>query len=292
MCSTGWEDAGAMERHRSRSTHFTLGAAFTLWACTPESKQTTDQASTGTADASSTGDGVQDTSSVTTGIEPTTGGAPTSCGAFSADQVKETPKFGASIADDTALAEFAGARCLTGGGLRISGVRSLAPLASLELIEGDMTIAGNLQLTTVAPLASLTSIQGTLYITKNPVLTSLSGLASLVSLGGELQIGERGTNTEPGEIPARGNDMLQDLAGLEGLQATAGITIGDNGALASLAGIDHLMQGTTTLVEIANNPLLPTAAAQAFADKVDDDGEGILVCGNLDGEPCSWIIGD
>ena len=85
--------------------------------------------------------------------------------------------------------------------------------------------------------------------------------------------------------------MLQDLTGLEGLHATAGITIGDNGALGSLAGIDHLMQGTTSLVEIANNPLLPTAAAQAFAEKVDDDGEGILVCGNMDGEPCTWIIG-
>ena len=281
-----------MERHRSLSKRFALGVVFTLWACTPELKQTTDQASTGISDASSTGDGVQDTSSVTTDIEPTTGGALTSCGAFSADEVKETPKFGASIADDTALAEFEGVRCLTGGGLRIAGVSSLTPLASLELIEGDLTIAGNPQLTTVSPLASLASIQGALYITRNPVLASLSGLASLVSLGGELQIGERGTNTEPDEIPARGNDMLQDLTGLEGLHATAGITIGDNGALGSLAGIDHLMQGTTSLVEIVNNPLLPTAAAQAFAEKVDDDGEGILVCGNMDGEPCTWIIGD
>ncbi|MCY1062822.1 hypothetical protein [Nannocystis sp. SCPEA4] len=256
-----------------------MAAACVALACGSSSKDTT----TDTSGAATT---------TTSTPEPTSDGSGVGCEGYAPAEVKVSPEHGALIKGDVELAEYAGARCILGGGLFISEVSSLAPLEGLERLEGGLTIAGCPSLGTLDPLASLVHVGSSLYITRNPTLPELSGLSSLVFVGGDLQIGEPGTPQESGPSTLRGNDLLTDLEGLNALQSAGGIVIGDNDRLSSLAGIDHLPAASTALVNIVNNPLLPTAAAKTFATTVDDDGEMLLVCGNLDGEPCNWLIGD
>jgi hypothetical protein len=52
-------------------------------------------------------------------------------------------------------------------------------------------------------------------------------------------------------------------------------------AITSLAGLDAIVDGG----QIANNPLLPTVDVKALLAQIPG-GDAVLVCGNLDGEPC------
>lgn len=273
-----------MERCRSL-------AAMLVWsvACAPKPvDMSTDTSTTfGDTTLSSSSSIV----SMTTLDSEPTAGADADCQGYEPGEVKDTPQFATPVKGDAELAEYTGVRCLRGGGIAISDVSSLAPLSALERVEGSLQITACPSVTTLADLASLNHVGISFYVSRNPALTSLSGLDSLAFVG-DLQIGEIGPHGEPDPLATRGNDLFTDLVGLETLQSVGGILIGDNDSLTSLAGIDHLATATTKYVQIVNNPLLPTATAQGFASLVDDDGEAILVCGNLDGEPCDWVIGD
>jgi hypothetical protein len=102
------------------------------------------------------------------------------------------------------------------------------------------------------PWAAITGLDSLLYVhfhllvASNPALLDLDGLTTLERVG-QLQI--------------QGNPSLVSVAGLAGLQE-----IVDGGAF-------------------TDNPMLPTADVEALLAQIPG-GDTVLVCGNLDGDPC------
>ncbi|WP_196884891.1 T9SS type A sorting domain-containing protein [Aureivirga sp. CE67] len=99
-------------------------------------------------------------------------------------------------------------------------------------------------------LSNLTNIQGSLWIINNPQLQTLG------PNGGDLGITAL-TNVD-GDFVIQNNDMLPDLAGLQGLEGVGqGFFIRQNGILANLGGLD-LLEGVVGEFEISENPQLLT----------------------------------
>ncbi len=115
-------------------------------------------------------------------------------------------------------------------------------------VTGHLIIRGYPSFSSLADIGHITSIGGGLYISASNVLTSLDGLNSeLTSIGGSL-------------------------------------SISSNGALTSL-GLDNLISVDGNLY-IRHNTILPTSLAEDLLDRITIGGSDIIICGNLDGEPC------
>jgi SepF-like predicted cell division protein (DUF552 family) len=94
------------------------------------------------------------------------------------------------------------------------GVLNLDGLEDLEIVEGDVHIAGNLLLLDVSGLRNLTDVgrelrferypRGDLIIHQNPLLTDLDGLESLFLVGANFIISA--------------NDLLSDIDGMTSLE--------------------------------------------------------------------------
>ncbi|MCB9741181.1 MAG: hypothetical protein H6741_16480 [Alphaproteobacteria bacterium] len=107
-----------------------------------------------------------------------------------------------------------------------SDVRDLDPLSCLCAVEGSVELYVNEELASVAGLAGLRDIGGDLHIAGNPALSSLAGL--------------EGVSEVPGELGVYSNWALQDLRGLAGLrQVGEGLFLSDNGLL-ELRGLEQL----------------------------------------------------
>lgn len=245
---------------------------------------------TTTADGESSGAVTTGTTTETSASSgAVTTGAVGACGAYAPDEVLVGDKPGVTVEGDDALAQLSGVRCVVANYLKVLGVTTVEPLAALERIEGGFTLANSPELTNIEALGGLSVVTDYFVLDGLPKLGSLAGLDALSHVG-SLQIGTIGTVATPGPIPGRGNDALVDLTGLAGLSAASHIVIGDNDALVSLAGLGVAPAGAA-VVQIVNNPQLPTDSATVAAELWDDDGDGVLVCGNLEGEPCVWQSG-
>ena len=87
-----------------------------------------------------------------------------------------------------------------------------------------------------------------------------------------------------GNLRVAYNPALLGLDGLAGVESVDTLQIVDNASLTSVAGLAAL--GTITgESEIRNNPALPTAEVLAWLEIVEG-GDNVIVCGNLDGDPC------
>jgi hypothetical protein len=158
------------------------------------------------------------------------------------------------------LAELRCVQVVTGD-LRISGVDSLAPLASLVHVQGDLLIAGNPDLTTLSGLDQLTRVDGDLDIRSNPALSSLDGLAALEQVGGSLDVAFLAS--------------LEELTGLESLERVGDdLSIMANAALTRLAALESL--GT-----VGGNFQLIDNESLASADLGRDWSEGPVIAGTI-----------
>ncbi|GHP07644.1 hypothetical protein PPROV_000638600 [Pycnococcus provasolii] len=103
----------------------------------------------------------------------------------------------------------------------------LSSLANLAVIEGNLQIFSNDQLTTLKALDGITTIGGELTISYNDQLTTLTGLDDITTIGGDLWISY--------------NDQLTTLTGLDGITTVGGnVQIYNNVKLTDLAGLDSI----------------------------------------------------
>jgi len=171
---------------------------------------------------------------------------------------------------------------------------NLDGLSSVAHIGGDIDICGALQ-------DSLTSIDGLDAALEGEIsgairLQQLQLLQGVGPLTGVTRIGSLILNELPAfvdltalsDVEGAANLLIRetavtDLAGLEALATIdSRLTITRNSQLTTLAGLDALV-GTDELI-ISDNPLLPQAEAEAFAESVT--ANYVAICGNLDGPPC------
>ena len=153
---------------------------------------------------------------------------------------------------------------------------TLAGLEGLTFVSEDFAISFNEDLTSLGGLESLTSVGGRLTISDNPSLTSLSGLEGLTSIDGCLEIngnnslvnleGLTSLTSVRGSLSVARHDDLLSLSGLGRLTSVGLMYINRNASLASLEGLERLT--SAGLLAIEDNPLLPTAAVEALAERV------------------------
>ena len=169
--------------------------------------------------------------------------------------------------------------CTITGSLTISGrdLTTVALLAGLQRVDGDLTVTGTQSLVALVGLDDLAELGGDLVVVRTSALESLSalsaltavhdlivsentslttvGLSSVASVDGTLVIGRTTFSNEA----LAGNPSLVSL-GLPALTAVAStIDIRDNDALSSLAGLEGLTSTQGTL-QIADNDTLLSLA--------------------------------
>ena len=152
------------------------------------------------------------------------------------------------ISETAELAQLAGVNCVDGD-LLIAGIDASAlALPSLEIVTGDIVVAGNPELTSLDGLASLRNVGRRALVQGNPVLSDLGSLGMLDRAVG---------------LTIIGNDSLTDLRGLEGLtDSRINLNITNNGELVSLAGLEN-MTSSTEILTIRSNRNLTDASALA-----------------------------
>jgi len=114
------------------------------------------------------------------------------------------------------------ARAVCPGG-SVQSDRELAGLAGCRRIQGDLTLSG---VTALSPLASLERVDGALTIRASAV-ESLSGLERLRSTGG---------------LALEANPHLDDISALESLEATQSLSFVSNPRLSGPSGLSQLSE--------------------------------------------------
>lgn len=140
-----------------------------------------------------------------------------------------------------------GIHCVDGE-LLIAGITaaSFPGRLDLQIVTGDLVIAGNPNLTSLAGLDQVREVGGGYLIQSNDALADISALG-LLKRASSLQL--------------IGNDGLVDLAGLEPfVDIHSVLVIANNANLASLAGL-HNLRTTTRTLAIRANPRLTSLAA-------------------------------
>jgi hypothetical protein len=184
------------------------------------------------------------------------------------------------------------------GSLVISGndnISDIDGLNSLETVGGQLQITFNSSLGDVSGLNSLQTVGSHVGILSNYSLVSLNGLTSLHSIGGDLSVGKEMLLLNPSSAgdscPAgRGNQSLMTMTGLTGLQSVGGgvyivgndslinidglvglttigtdpdldhlVSIGGNGALTSISGLQGLGPTLSAIIVISANAALTSA---------------------------------
>jgi len=144
------------------------------------------------------------------------------------------------------------------GPIHISDTRntSFPELANLRAVEGRLSFFRNDQLITLTGVENIETLGG-LSATNHARLTDLRGFVKLHAIHGDVLIGS--------------NFALTSLHGLEGVRTTGPLQISSNQALPNLDALAALEVIDGDLI-IRDNPLLPQAAAQAFAARVQVSG--------------------
>lgn len=175
-----------------------------------------------------------------------------------------------------------------------AALENLDGLSNVQQIGADIEICGALQ----DSLVSIDGLDGALEgeFLSAIRLQQLQALESAGALAGVTRLGSLILNELPAfvdltalsDVEDAANLFIRqtavtDLAGLEALTTIdSRLTITDNPQLTTLAGLDALTS-TDDLI-ISNNPLLPQAEAEAFAETVT--ANYVAICGNMDGPPC------
>lgn len=174
-------------------------------------------------------------------------------------------------------------------------VPTLAPLVSLEHV-GALHVCDNQSLTSIVELdAALTGdIPGKITVASSPSLVSLSGFEGLTSVGLQLELTGlplveslqplADVTRVDGAFTLAGLNSVTTMEGLEALNYAESLLIVENAGLVSLAGLDNVLVVGDNL-SIRDNPMLPQAEAEAWAQQVDVGGT-VTICGNLDGPSC------
>lgn len=164
-------------------------------------------------------------------------------------------------------------------GLEVCGLdgqgNAAAPLQSIAAL--DAALVGELGVVSLLHLAALDSIDALAGVTRLdglalvdlPQLTDLAPLAELTRMT-SMTVWLTG---------------VTDLHGLESVaEVDAILDISFNDQLVTLDGLDAL--ASVGALYITNNAMLPQTEAEAFAATIDVAAE-VVICGNLDGEPCA-----
>jgi hypothetical protein len=188
----------------------------------------------------------------------------------------------------TDISAYEGCATITGY-LHIVGsdLTNLDALSSLEIIEDDpsnpapggngLLIENNDLLDNVDGLYNLRMVAGGITIMDNDILTSTTGL------GENLQ--HVGTNGQGQTLYVSGNDQLADLGAswdfFDGMMPGS-LTLEENALLANIMGF-HTVQEVTGGVTICNNTALETLAGLEALTMVGADhwGMGVNLCNNL-----------
>lgn len=168
-------------------------------------------------------------------------------------------------------------RCIrVSGDVQIDGtdLDTLAGLERLVEIGGDLRIVDNSRLTSLDGLDGLRHVEGKVELLENRALgrVSLKRLEEaeeLVFSGTSLlsQLGGLTALTQVrGRLYLAGHQALTDLHGLERLERVGALSLEQNPALASLDGLDGLLDIEGALV-VRSNPALPACAAEALRDR-------------------------
>lgn len=127
-----------------------------------------------------------------------------------------------------------------GGDVEITGagINSLAGLAGVTAVGGDLLIHTNFILTGLEGLEALETVGGSLMLWSNDALISMSGLNALTTIGGDFAIG---ANLNTCFCPL-GNAALASLEGLEQLSSIGGgLYILKNPVLTTFSGLNNLI---------------------------------------------------
>jgi len=135
--------------------------------------------------------------------------------------------------------EFGALGCTTINGTLIIGpygnnppnsIVDLSPIAGITVLDGWLSIEGNLALTSIEALSSITTLTGGIEIINNPMLENLYGLDGLT------------INDSP-TFRIEKNNSLINLEGLNNIEVINGqFTIFDNTSLTSLNGLENIQQ--------------------------------------------------
>lgn len=127
---------------------------------------------------------------------------------------------------------------------------SLQPLANVQRIQGSLRIGvifRGLELTSLAGLDNLQVVEGDVHIVSNDNLTTLEGLNSLERVGGSLYIGEPPSLELPFSV---GNTSLTSLEGLNNLSSVGGgVNILGNSALTSIEALSDLTDAQRVYID-------------------------------------------
>lgn len=192
------------------------------------------------------------------------------------------------------------------GDLRILQVGDLSLLQCLTRVAGDITIIDNPDLADLTGLEALDEILGAMFIQNNPVLTSLDGLelstfgtapdgndVVSISISGNPMLTSilalNRVGTLPGGMVITSNDTLTSLAGLGNVTAIGDVlAIRNNAGLTDISALISLRDLEGDLL-IEANPNLPTCAAEALRDQLQDEGfiGAVSISGNDDSGVCN-----
>jgi hypothetical protein len=175
-----------------------------------------------------------------------------------------------TITSDAELAQLAGVDCVDGD-LLISSLSQpdYAPL-QLGIVTGDITLAGNSELTSLGIVGNLHTIGDVYLVQGNPKLTDLGAIAQI----------DHAQN-----LSIIGNDALVDVNGLAPFTSfTFDVHIADNANLASLHGLENVIKSSHSLYVQANPRLTSVDALDGMRSVdllLDIDGNPSLTAINL-----------
>ena len=185
------------------------------------------------------------------------------------------------------------------GLLEVGGAITVADNASLTRLGfgprmsafGDVVIQNNDALTTLAGAEFLGQCVACSTVARGPraLVADEEPAAADEGTGGAEPMGDGGLDqpaggTFYGNILIADNDVLTDIWAMSNLYyAWANVAFRNNAALTTLDPLQ--MMEVRGDLEIVDHATMPTASAQAFADRVVVQGV-LTICGNLDGEPC------
>jgi hypothetical protein len=152
-----------------------------------------------------------------------------------------------NVRDTGELGQLDDTNCIDGD-LLITGtdITAIPKLPKLEIVTGDIVIAGNAQLESLAGLEAVKEVGRSYLLQGNAALTDVSALGKLQRVG---------------SISINANDALLDLAGLEPfVDISTTISITNNASLESLTGLDNLTNAGR-VITIRNNRALSSVAA-------------------------------
>jgi len=164
------------------------------------------------------------------------------------------------------------------GDVEISGAEifNLQGLITLNSIGGELELAFTSRLQNLTGLNSLTSVSNNVKVWFNDSITSLEGLNNLVSIGGNLVIGE--TYSNPVSTKINSLEALSNLTYISG-----GLYIKYCDSLQSLAGLENVISGTISNINIYNNPILSSCEVQCVCDFLSNPAGEINIYANAEG---------